>query len=254
MSVDVHRAVALDGIAHGFCGRRGGVSSGAVASLNCGLGSGDDRALVLENRRRAATAIAPGAILVGVHQVHSATCITLTQPWDHDRRPHADAMVTNRPGVLLSVVTADCAPVLLADRVAGVIGVAHAGWRGALDGVIQATVSAMIDLGARHADIEGAIGPCIHQSSYEVDDAFRERFVAVSPDFDRFFAAGSGSRPHFDLPGFVRAQVAAAGVGACEVLQFDTYADAESFYSYRRSTHRGEADYGRQLSAIALGD
>ncbi|MEP7316483.1 MAG: polyphenol oxidase family protein, partial [Sphingomicrobium sp.] len=169
--VDKIVAQALGNIPHGFFGRRGGVSTGDVASLNVGLGSGDDPAAVMENRGRAADAVLPGAVLVGPYQVHSPTCVAVTEPWDHHSRPEADALVTDRPGILLSVVTADCAPVLLADVEAGVIGAAHAGWRGAVGGVTDRTIAAMLALGARIERISAAVGPCIAQRNYEVDYA-----------------------------------------------------------------------------------
>jgi YfiH family protein len=252
VSVDAIRVAALDGVAHGFFGRRGGLSEGAVASLNCGLGSGDNPALVLANRRLAADAIFPSAAMVGPYQVHSATCLTVDEPWPHDARPEGDALVTNRPGLLLSVVTADCAPVLFVDRAAGVIGAAHAGWRGAVAGVTDATIAAMIALGARIERISAAVGPCIAQKSYEVDHAFLERLLADDSGNDRFFTDGPSGKPHFDLEAYVAARIAAAGVTRVETIGLDTYTNEERFYSYRRATHRGEASYGRQISAIGL--
>lgn len=251
-SVEVLRAGALGGVAHGFLARTGGVSTGAVASLNCGLGSGDDPARVAENRRRAADAVLPGATLVGPYQVHSAICHVVTEPWPHEARPEGDAVVTDRPGILLSVVTADCAPVLLADPAAGVVGAAHAGWRGALDGVAEATVAAMETLGAERTRIVAAIGPCIALASYEVDAAFRERFLARDPASAGCFAEGPAGKPHFDLESYVAGRLAAAGIGAIERLGLDTYAGEERFYSYRRATHRGEPGYGRLISLIGL--
>ena len=174
---EVVRSAALDGVAHGFLGRRGGVSVGAVAGLNTGLGSDDDPAAVAENRARAAHAVLPGARLVGLYQIHSPRCVTVDAPWDDAERPHADALVTDRPGLLLGILTADCAPVLLADRQAGVIGAAHAGWKGAIGGVTDAAIAAMEALGADRRRIAAAIGPCIGQASYEVDDGFRDRFA-----------------------------------------------------------------------------
>lgn len=241
---------ALAGLPHGFMTRRGGVSTGAVASLNCGFGADDDRTAVLENRRIAADAVLPGAPLVGVHQVHSPDVVTVTGPWPDDARPKADALVTERPGLLLGILTADCAPVLLADREAGVIGAAHAGWRGAHGGVIEATVAAMEALGARRAAIAGAVGPCIAQASYEVGEDLRAQFAGEG---DRFFVPGEGGRWQFDLPGYVAARLAESRVGKLEVLPCDTYADPARFYSFRRATHRGEPTYGRQLSLIGLG-
>lgn len=251
--VEVIRAVSLGGLPHGFLGRRGGVSSGELAGLNIGYGSNDDRAAIDENRRRAIAALLPGAALATVHQVHSADVVYVERPWPQMERPQADAMVTDRPGVLLGILTADCAPVLFADGEAGVIGAAHAGWRGAFAGVTDQTIAAMERLGARRDDIHAAVGPCIGLKSYEVDEAFRERFVAQSRDNARFFVAGAAAKPHFDLEAYVVHRLLAAGIGEVEALHLDTYVDPERFYSFRRATHRGEADYGRQLSAVALG-
>ncbi len=251
-AIDLIRARALGAVPHGFFGRRGGVSTGDIASLNVGLGSGDDPALVMENRRRAAEAVLPGAPLVGPYQVHSPTCVTVTTPWDHDHRPRADALVTDRPNILLSVVTADCAPVLLADVEAGVIGAAHAGWRGAVSGVTERTIAAMLALGARIDRIVAAIGPCIAQRNYEVDHGFAENLLADDQANDRFFVDGPAGKPHFDLEAYVAARLAAAGVRTIETLGRDTYGEPDVFYSFRRSTHRAEPTYGRQLSAIGL--
>ena len=237
---------------HGFFGRVGGVSSGVVASLNCGLGSDDDPASVAENRRRVADAVAPGAPLVGLWQVHGRAVATVTEPWPDDERPQADALVTDRPGVALAILTADCAPVLFEDRVAGVIGAAHAGWKGALAGVTDATLDAMAALGADRARVVAAIGPCIAQASYEVDDAFRACFAAADPANDQFFRDARPGHPHFDLDGYVVARLAAAGVARVEALGLDTLADEARWFSYRRATLTGEADYGRQASVIAL--
>ena len=249
MSVDVIRSPLFAGIAHGFLGRLGGVSQGVVAGLNVGMGSGDDPAAVVENVRRATAAVLSGAALSRVYQVHSATAV-VAEPWPMDDRPKADALVTDRPGLLLGIVTADCAPVLLADRQAGVIGAAHAGWRGAIDGVTDATISLMESLGARRDRIIAAVGPCIAQESYEVDPGFRDRFLAADPANDRFFR--EAPTPHFDLPAYVLARLAAAGIASVEGVALDTYAHPERFYSYRRASHRGEADYGRQVSLIGL--
>jgi len=253
-AVEVIRAAPLDGVAHGFCGRRGGVSTGAVAGLNVGLGSRDDPAAIAENRRLATAAVLPGARLVTVYQVHSAEVATVTAPCPDAERPHADALVTDRPGLLLGILTADCAPVLLADRAAGVIGAAHAGWKGALGGVTDATVAAMIRLGARPERITAAIGPCIARASYEVDDGFLARFAAADAANERFFVPGAAGRHRFDLEAYVAHRLAGVGVTRVAALGLDTYADADRFYSYRRATHRGEADYGRQISLIGLGE
>lgn len=248
--IEVIRSPALEGVAHGFLGRRGGVSTGAVAGLNTGLGSGDDPALVMENRRLAADAVLPGAALVGVYQVHGNGCVTVGEPWGHDARPEADALVTDKPGILLSVVTADCAPILLADREAGVVGAVHAGWRGAVGGVTDAAIAAMLRLGARIERIAAAVGPCIAQRHYEVDHGFTEAMLADDCANERFFAEGPAGKPHFDLEAYAVARLAAAGVLTIAALGLDTYGDEARFYSYRRSTHRGEPTYGRQISMI----
>ncbi|WP_334185571.1 peptidoglycan editing factor PgeF [Novosphingobium sp.] len=253
-AVEVNRARLLDGLPHGFLGRRGGVSAGDVAGLNVGLGSGDEPAAVAENRRRAADAVLPGAPLVSVYQVHSPDCVILgADMWSDAERPHADALVTDRPGVLIGVVTADCAPVLLADREAGVVGAAHAGWKGAISGVTDSTIARMISLGAERARIVAAVGPCISRNSYEVDTGFRDRFLAEVADNARFFAEGREGHWQFDLELYVAARLEAAGIADVERLGLDTYAAPERFYSYRRATHRGEAAYGRQISVIAAG-
>jgi len=250
--VEVIRAALLNGIPHGFFGRRGGVSRGLVAGLNAGIGSADDPAAVAENRRRAAETVLPGAPLAGLYQVHSPDCVTLAEPWSDAHRPRADAVVTDRVGVLLGIVTADCAPVLLADRAAGVVGAAHAGWKGALGGVTDTTVAAMEALGARRERITAAIGPCIAQSSYEVDAAFTQRFLAADPANARFFAPGRGDHRHFDLEAYVVHRLERAGVGQVAPLALDTYATFDRFYSFRRATHRREPDYGRQIALIGL--
>lgn len=252
-AVEVFRAEALGGVPHGFLGRRGGASTGDVAGLNAGLGSGDDDAAVATNRALAATAVLPAARLVSVYQIHSPDCVTVREPWSDAERPQADALVTDKPGLLLAVVTADCAPVLLADAEAGVIGAAHAGWKGAIGGVTDATVAAMEALGARRDRIAAAVGPCIAQPSYEVDEAFAARFAADDPGNARFFAAGRAGHRQFDLEGYVAARLEQAGVGLVERLGIDTYPDPARFFSFRRATHRGEATYGRQISLIGLG-
>lgn len=251
MTVPVWRASALDGVAHGFLGRQGGVSTGAMASLNSGWGSGDDLALIVENRRRAAEAVLPGARIVSPHQIHSAEVVEAGE-WPDDARPPADAVVTDRPDVLLGILTADCAPVLLADPEAEVVGAAHAGWKGALAGVTDATVAAMERLGACRERIAAAVGPCIAQRSYEVDWAFLDRFTAADRGNERFFSEGPAGKPHFDLEAYVLHRLAAAGIGRVEALAADTYRREEQFFSYRRATHRGEPGYGRQLSLIGL--
>jgi hypothetical protein len=250
--VEVIRAAALDDVPHGFLGRRGGVSQGVCWGLNVGLGSGDDRAAIAENRRRAVEAVAPGRRLVTVHQVHSGTAIPVTDPYPDDARPHADAMVTATPGLVLGILTADCTPVLLADAKAGVIGAAHAGWKGALGGVLAATIHAMERLGGDRGRIAAAVGPVIARKSYEVDEAFLRRFADADPENERFFSPGRPGHHQFDLEGFAVSRLAAAGVTRIEALGLDTYSDPDRFFSYRRATHRGEADYGRQVALIAL--
>ncbi|MGE0719081.1 MAG: peptidoglycan editing factor PgeF [Alphaproteobacteria bacterium] len=242
------------GVRHAFFTREGGVSRGIYAALNCGFGSGDAPADVAENRARAAGRLGVRAdALATLHQVHSPTVVVADAPWPHGESPRADALVTTRPGLAIGVLTADCAPVLLADAAAGVVGAAHAGWRGALDGVVEATVAAMEGAGARRERIAAAVGPCIGPASYEVGDEFRDRFVAAEPANAAFF--GPGRRPGkamFDLPAYVASRLAAAGVGSFATSEADTAGDAAQFFSYRRATLTGERDYGRALSAIAL--
>ncbi|BBE35908.1 peptidoglycan editing factor PgeF [Sphingosinicella microcystinivorans] len=252
MSVPVLHTSALDGLPHGFLGRRGGVSEGIVAGLNVGLGSQDDRTAIAENRRRAVEAVLPGAKLVTLHQVHSPDTIAVTAPYPDDARPHADALATATPGLLLGILTADCAPVLLADREAGVVGAAHAGWKGALGGVTDSVIAEMEKLGARRDRIAAAVGPCIARTSYEVDEGFFRRFCEADPENERFFLDGRAGHHQFDLEAYVGARLAAAGIGRVELLGEDTYANPEAYFSFRRATHRGEADYGRQIALIGL--
>ena len=242
----------LSGLPHGFLGRVGGVSSGIHGGLNVGLGSDDDRAAIEENRRRAVGAVLPGAQLVTLHQVHSPDVIAVTAPYADDARPHADALVTATPGLLLGILTADCVPVLFADHEASVIGAAHAGWKGAITGVTDRTLEAMTKLGANIADIVCAIGPCIARASYEVDLGFVDHFLAGDPANERFFADGRPGHAQFDIEAYVAARLAAAGVTRIEALGQDTYSQPESFYSYRRSCHKQEPSYGRQISLIGL--
>ena len=250
---DIITAAPLEGLPHGFLGRRGGVSGGAYASLNVGTGSDDDPALVEQNRRIAADAVLPGAALATVYQVHSALCERVIAPWPLAERPHADAMVTDRPGVLLGILTADCAPVLLADRQAGVVGAAHAGWKGAIGGVTDAAIAAMEALGANRSGIAAAIGPCIAQVSYEVDKGFLVRFCQDDPANERFFKPGRPGHQQFDLAGYVAARLAGAGIGTVAIPGHDTLAEEERFFSYRRATLAGEDGYGRQISLIGVG-
>ncbi len=254
--VEVIRADVLAGVPHGFLGRRGGVSRGVVSGLNVGLGTGDEPEAVRANRRLAAQAVLAGARLVTCYQVHSALCVEAGD-WSDAERPHADALVTNRKGIVLGVVTADCAPVLLADVEAnggqGVVGAAHAGWKGAFTGVCEATVAAMEKLGARADRIVAAVGPCIAQASYEVDDGFYRRFLDQSADNAAFFGAGKAGHWQFDLEAYVVARLGRLGLARVEGLGLDTYADAARFFSFRRATHAQEPDYGRQFSLIGLG-
>lgn len=250
--VEVIRAISLGQLPHGFLGRRGGISVGECAGLNVGFGSNDDREAIEGNRRLAISALYPEAELATVHQIHSAEVVVANKPWPHAERPRADAMVSDTPNVLLGILTADCAPVLFSDHRGVIVGAAHAGWRGALAGVTDATVEAMEKLGSRRDDIHAAVGPCIAQSNYEVDEAFRARFLEHDPDNARFFVVGSVGKPQFDLEGYIVHRLIAAGIGEIEALNLDTYAESDRFFSFRRATHRGEADYGRQLSAIAI--
>ncbi len=241
---------ALAGVKHGFFGRSGGVSRGIYASLNAGTGSQDDPAAVAENRRRIAAAFgAPANHLVGVHQVHSPDAVFVEAPWI-GARPHADALVTTAPALVLSVLTADCVPVLLADVKAGVIGAAHAGWKGALAGVLDSVMRLMRERGA--SEIAAAIGPCIHQNSYEVGPEFEARFVASDSTYARYFASGVGDRRRFDLPGFCADRLRDLGATKVETLPLDTYALAPALHSHRRSAHEKLGDYGRNCAAIAL--
>jgi YfiH family protein len=252
VSVEVIRAGLLEGVPHGFLGRRGGVSTGFCAGLNVGLGSDDTQTAIHENRRRAVAAVAPGAKLVTVHQVHSPDALYAAAPWPDDARPHADALVTDRPGLALGILTADCTPILFADRQAGVIAAAHAGWKGAFGGVIEATLKLMETRGADRGRVAAAIGPVIARKSYEVDESFARRFTEADPANERFFTPGRESHHQFDLEAYVLARLALAGVTRAEALGLDTYADPERFFSFRRATHKGEPTYGRQLSLIAL--
>jgi YfiH family protein len=238
---------------HAFFTRIGGVSEGLYASLNGGLGSNDEPERVAENRGRMCAALGlPADRLVSLYQVHSADVVTVEAPFAGER-PKADAMVTRVPGLALGIATADCGPILFADPENGVIGAAHAGWKGALTGVIAATVSAMENLGARRSSITAVLGPTISQENYEVGPDFVARFKAEAPGMERFL--GEGRRPdhaQFDLPGFTLARLDEAEIAEASALHLCTYADAERFYSFRRTTHRSEADYGRLISAIAL--
>ena len=240
------------GLAHGFFGRRGGVSEGIYASLNGGPGSGDARDRVAQNRQLVAHNLGSHS-LINAHQCHSAEAVQVTTPWELGAGPRADGLVTNLKGVALAILTADCAPVLLADVQAGVIGAAHAGWRGALGGIIEATIAQMLALGAQPQRICAAIGPAISQAHYEVGAEFAARFLEADPRNARFFIPAERAEHHyFALEDYVRARLRAAGIGQVEPLGVCTYGREKDFFSYRRNTHAGTTLYGRQISAIAL--
>jgi YfiH family protein len=251
LTLDILTSPLLDGVTHGFFGRRGGASSGIFEGLNCGGGSSDQAEIVALNRERAADAMGvPAWHLVSAQQIHSNRAVVLNDlPADP---PEADGIVTSKPGLAIAVLTADCQPVLLADREAGVVAAAHAGWRGAADGVLEATVDAMVAAGAGRERIRAAIGPTISQRNYEVGEEFFERFHDADPCSARFFVAGAEGKYLFDLPGYGLARLRATGIAAAEWTGHCTYEDPNRFYSYRRATHRGEADYGRLISAIRL--
>jgi polyphenol oxidase len=251
-AIDILSSRNLAGVPHGFLGRRGGVSSGVYASLNVGLGSGDDRAAVTENRRRAGEAVMPDAQLVTLHQVHSAEVVTVARPWPYDSRPHADGVVTDQPGLLLGILTADCVPVLFADVERGIVGAAHAGWKGALGGVTDNVITAMVMLGAQCDSIVTAIGPCIGRASYEVSDSFVVGFERADSANERFFTAGRIGHHYFDIEAYVIHRLSAAGITRIDPLGLDTYGDTSRFFSYRRACHAQESDYGRQISLIGV--
>jgi len=252
MTLEILTHDALLPLQHGYFTRRGGASSGVYTGLNCGAGSADQADAVRINRARAAQALGVGAeALASLHQFHSAQVITLDAPVN-DARPKADAMVTATPGVALGILTADCQPVLFADTQAGVIGAAHAGWKGAIGGVLEATLDAMEALGAHRADTVAIVGPCISQRAYEVGPEFMDAFLAEDARNSRFFAGGTGDRVHFDLPAYGVERLRNAGVGHAEWTRHCTYSDSDRFYSYRRSVHDKQPDYGRLISAIVL--
>lgn len=251
-AIDILCSRALAGLPHGFLGRRGGVSGGVYASLNVGLGSEDNRAAVIENRQRAIDAILPGTQLVTLHQVHSAKVETATAPWPDDARPLADGLVTDQPGLLLGILTADCVPVLFADFGRGIIGAAHAGWKGALGGVTDNVIAAMTALGARRDHIMAAIGPCIGRASYEVSDEFARTFENADATNERFFTGGKAGHHYFDIEAYVIHRLGDAGIARIDPIGLDTYSDPDRFFSYRRTCHVGERDYGRQISLIGL--
>ncbi len=252
MTLEILTSDMLAPVKHGFFSRRGGASSGVFAGLNCGYGSSDQTEIVALNRRRVADAmdVTPEA-LVGIHQVHSPDVLTVDAPLTGDK-PKADALVTATPGLALTILTADCQPVLFCDPDTNVIGAAHAGWRGALDGVLEATLDAMEALGARRENTRAVIGPSISQAAYEVGPEFLDAFMAESSENSRFFANGTDDRMQFDLPAFGLHKLRQAGVGQAEWTRHCTYSDPDRFYSYRRTTHAKEADYGRLISAIRL--
>ncbi len=251
MTLEILTADLLTPFQHGFFTRRGGASSGVFEGLNCGLGSTDQREAVLLNRQRVAEAMdVPEQALMAVHQIHSPDVVTVQTAGD--TRPKADAMVTRERGIALSILTADCQPVLFADPHAQVVGAAHAGWRGTLDGVLEATVNAMVDLGARASDIVAVIGPSISQRAYEVGPEFVEGFISQSAEYEQFFTQGTDDRHLFNLPALGLEKLRSAGVGAAHWINHCTYSDPSRFYSFRRATHAKEADYGRLISCIRL--
>ncbi|QCI63741.1 peptidoglycan editing factor PgeF [Phreatobacter stygius] len=254
MRVSSSALSALPGIRHAFFTREGGVSEGIYGSLNAGIGSNDAPENVRENRRRMTEAlgVADNA-LISCFQIHSPDVVVAEKPHDGGDRPRADAVVTRVAGLACGVAAADCGPVLFADAEAGVVGAAHAGWKGALGGVLEATIQAMEGLGAARGRIQTAIGPLIRQPSYEVSQSFMDQFLAVDSSYSRFFADGKPGHGQFDLPGFIGHRLAAAGIGMIDDLGLDTYSDPERFFSYRRTTHRREPDYGRHIAAITLG-
>lgn len=253
MFIEAPELSAHSYVRHAFFTRRGGVSEGFYASLNGGIGSRDEPARVAENRARMCAQLGlPDSNLVSLYQVHSAEVVTVEAPFPLAERPKADAMVTRVPGLALGIATADCGPILFADPENRVVGAAHAGWKGALGGVVEATVAAMEALGAARAHIIAVLGPTISQASYEVGEEFVQRFRAEVPDSGKFFSQGRPDHAQFDLPAFILSRLARAGIGEATSLGLCTYADPDRFYSFRRTTHRNEPDYGRLISAIAL--
>lgn len=252
MTLEILTSDTLAPVRHGFFTRSGGASSGIFSGLNCGLGSSDQREVVTMNRKMVAKSMGTTAeLMAGVHQIHSAK-VQIATAENAAERPEADALVTRTKGVALSVLAADCAPILFADAQSGVIGAAHSGWKGAVGGVISQTVDAMVTLGATRSHIKACIGPCISQRSYEVGPEFFEQFRDEDPEFTRFFAQGTDHHFLFDLPGFCLHQLRETGLADAHWIGHCTYLDESRFYSYRRATHRKEADYGRLISAIIL--
>ncbi|WP_223420875.1 peptidoglycan editing factor PgeF [Tateyamaria pelophila] len=251
MTLEILTADTLAPVRHGFFTRAGGASSGVFSGLNCGTGSSDQTEIVEINRARVADAMGVDAShLIGVHQIHSADAVHVTGPVT--TKPKADGLVTRTPGLALSVLTADCQPVLLADAQSGVIGAAHAGWKGAQAGIVEATVDAMVALGAIRSQIHAVIGPTISQRAYEVGPEFFEEFMDEGPENARFFAGGDGDRMHFDLPGYGLSRLRAAGIASAEWTRHCTYFDPHRFFSYRRSVHEKAPDYGRLIATIVL--
>jgi YfiH family protein len=244
----------LAGIAHGFFTREGGVSTGIYEGLNCGVGSADDRSTVLANRERVARHLGTdGAKLLTCHQVHSATAVVVDNPWPLSDLPKADALVTRNRGIALGALAADCAPVLFVDLTAGVIGAAHAGWKGAVTGIIKSTIATMESIGAKRNRIRAALGPCIGPDAYEVGPEFEANVIALDPAAAQHFRRPpGGTRPYFDLPSYVLMRLANCGLDTIENCALCTYTNPHRLFSYRRSTHRREPDYGRQISAIVL--
>ncbi|MEQ8825578.1 MAG: peptidoglycan editing factor PgeF [Filomicrobium sp.] len=245
----------LPGIEHGFFTRQGGVSDGIYAGLNCGMGSRDDKAKVIENRVRVALHLkSKSPNILTPYQIHSDTALIVDGPFpENEPPPKADALVTKTPNLIIGILTADCGPVLFADTDAGVVGAAHAGWRGAIGGILQSTVAAMETLGAQRDRIDCAIGPCINQLNYEVGPEFFSNFTAKSQVYEKFFQIPSGQKKeHFDLPGFIEAELTKLDIRSISNHAACTYADESRFFSFRRSTHRDEPDYGRQISAISV--
>lgn len=245
-------AASLSGVRHGFFGRTGGVSTGDMASLNCGTGSGDDPEAISENRARVVAALAPEAQLAGLYQVHGNQCVILDESSDLSARAEADALATRSKNIMLGILTADCVPVLFWDRQAGVIAAAHAGWKGAISGVTDSSIEAMEKLGAGRENIAAAIGPCIGRRSYEVDDGFMERFITDDPHNEMFFAPHKAGHAMFDIAAYVAARLAKAGIKQIAMTGQDTYAEADQYFSYRRACHKQENSYGRQISVICL--
>jgi YfiH family protein len=251
MTLEILTSDDLRATPHGFFTRKGGASSGIFHGLNCGFGSSDQKEIVTINRARVAGAMdVPTESLVTIHQVHSADVEVITDATQATNP--ADAMVTDVPGLALGILTADCQPVLFADTETGVVGAAHAGWRGALDGILENTVQAMVDLGAKREQISAVIGPSISQRAYEVGPEFLDSFLADDPDNSRFLISGEGDRYMFDLPSFGLHRLRSAGIGSADWIRHCTYSDRDRFFSYRRTTHDKEADYGRLISVIRL--